>query len=157
MRTPLKAFYLGSSHSSSLALHGKVRSTSFPGASSSPVSLASQTAPGMVGFLACLGTPVPCEPSAAAHPCRTTAPPTIYWSREPLLGVNSRDSLIDHHPHSVTPPVTFDIQLLTWASRTLSARTLQAEAKMEVSPQPCCPACILCRQRSVSTRANHSL
>ncbi|MXQ84095.1 hypothetical protein E5288_WYG012154 [Bos mutus] len=62
---PLKAFYLGSSHSSSLAFHGKALLASLPGASSSPVSLASQTAPGMVGFLACLGAPDPREPPAA--------------------------------------------------------------------------------------------
>ena len=150
VRTPLKAFYLGSSHSSSLAFHGKVLLASFPGASSSPVSLASQTAPGMAGFLACLGAPVPLEPPALAPPGRTAAPPTIYWPREPLFGVDSSDSLTDHHPHSVTPPVTFDIQLLTCASRTLPALTLQAEGRRRRHPSPAVlPAS--------SAPANHSL
>lgn len=64
------------------------------------------------------------------------APPTIYWSCEPLFGVDSTDSLTDHHPHSVTPPITFDIQLLTWASRTLPALTLQAEGRWRRHPSP---------------------
>lgn len=64
------------------------------------------------------------------------APPTIYWSHEPLFGVDSSDSLTDHHPHSVTPPITFDIQLLTWASRTLPALTLQAEGRWRCHASP---------------------
>lgn len=72
-------------------------------------------------------------------------------------GASSSDSLTDHHPHCVTPPAAFDIQRLTWALRKLSALTLQAEGKTEASSQTCRPACIFCRQRSVSTLASHSL